>query len=56
MVRYNAIHTVPTLDASVLTVPDRHPEVIRLFCIWKAAEEIAMTEEIDPDTQEFLVS
>ena len=56
VVRYNAIHTIPAGDASVLTLPDRHLEVLRLFCIWKAAEEIAMSEEIDPDTQEFLVS
>lgn len=56
VVRYNAIHTIPSGDASVLTVPDRHLEAIRLFCIWKAAEEIAMAEEIDPLTAEFLVS
>jgi hypothetical protein len=56
VVRYNAIHTIPSGGSSVLTIPDRHLEAIRLFCVWKAAEEIAMTEEIDPDTREFLVS
>ena len=55
-VRYNAVHSAPSSDASVLTLPDRHLEAIRLFCLWKAAEEIFMAEEIDPDTREFLVS
>jgi len=40
----------------VLTVPDPHLEALRLFAIWKAAEEIFLSEEIDPDTREFLVS
>ncbi len=56
VVRYQSIHTIPSGDASVLTVPDNHHEVLRLFCIWKAAEEIFLAEEIDPDTREFLVS
>lgn len=55
-VRYHAIHTLPTGDASVLTMPDLHVEALRLFAIWKAAEEIYLAEEIDPDTREFLVS
>lgn len=55
-VRYQSIHTLPTSGASVLTIPDNHLEALRLFTIWKAAEEIFLSEEIDPDTREFLVS
>jgi hypothetical protein len=55
-ITYTAIHTLPTQDASVLTVPDIHLDALILFCLWKAAEEILMTEEIDPDSLEFLVS
>jgi hypothetical protein len=55
-VRYQAIHTLPAGDASTLTVSDMHLEALRLFCVWKAAEEIFLSEEIDPDTREFLVS
>ncbi len=55
-VTYTAIHTLPTSDNSVLSVPDIHLEVLILFCLWKAAEEILMSESIDPDSLEFLVS
>jgi hypothetical protein len=55
-VSYTAIHTLPTQDASVLTVPDIHLEALILFCLWKAAEEILMAEAINPDSLEFLVS
>ncbi len=56
VVRYHAIHTIPTGGSSVLTVPDQHLEALRLFCVWKASEQIFLSEEIDPDTREFLVS
>ena len=55
-VTYTAIHPLPTSDADVLTTPDIHLEALILFCIWKAYEEIAAAEEINPTTSEFIIS
>ncbi len=55
-VQFTKVHKALGADADVTDVPDNHLEAISIFAIWKAAEEIFMTEEIDPDTKEFLVS
>lgn len=55
-VTYTSIHPLPATDADVLTTPDIHLEALILFCIWKAYEEIAAAEEINPTTSEFIIS
>jgi len=55
-VSYTKAHKALSANADATTVPDRHLEALSIFCVWKAAEEIFATEEIDPDTREFLVS
>lgn len=55
-VQYTCLHEALVNDEEAVGIPDQHLEAISIFCIWKAAEEIFMTEEIDPDTKEFLVS
>ena len=58
-VQYTGLHTTfEDVDerGTETTVPSQHLEALSLFCIWKAAEEVFMTEEIDPDTKEFLIS
>ena len=46
---YAADHTVPTADTSVLTIPDIHLELIRLFVTWQAIKRVEINETADPD-------
>jgi hypothetical protein len=53
---YSADHTVPTTDASVLTVPDVHLELIRLFVTWQAIRRIEIEETADPDRKSMILT
>jgi hypothetical protein len=55
-IHYLMPHKALAADEDETTVPAQHLEALSIFCIWKAAEEIFLAEEIDPATAEFLVS
>ena len=44
---YESEHVYPTLDASNLTVPDKHIELLRLFVQWKAVSFLELAEAVD---------
>jgi hypothetical protein len=46
LIEYDTLHTVPASDAAVLTVPDRHIELLRLFVVWKAILQLEMDENV----------
>ena len=56
LIAYTVLHTIPTADNSVLTVPDIHLEALAMFCKWKAIEESEMEEMLNPDTTEFILT
>jgi hypothetical protein len=43
-------HTLPAADSTPLTVPDHHVEVLRLFCVWRCWQQLAleMSQSRDP--------
>lgn len=55
-IQFTKLHTIPTGDTSVLTVPDIHLEALQMFCKWKAIEESEMEEMLNPDTTEFILT
>lgn len=39
----------PVSDASTITVPDRHLDALKLYCLWQAALALEMEEARSPD-------
>jgi hypothetical protein len=48
-VEYHGDHDYPDLDADLLTVRDRHLELLALFVRWCTLQELASEEAKDPD-------
>ena len=53
---YSALHTVPLLDSDALTVPDHHLEALEGFVKWQAIQVLEMSEAVDPDIKNLLLS
>jgi hypothetical protein len=56
LVEFDTLHTIPTSDSTLLTVPDRHLELLRLYVVWKAASQLALDENVSVDRRRDLVN
>lgn len=43
-IEYETVHLVPTSDSIVISVPEHHLEIIRLYTMWRAAEFVETSE------------
>ncbi|MEW5797347.1 MAG: hypothetical protein AB1772_13460, partial [Candidatus Zixiibacteriota bacterium] len=48
-ITYQVAHDALSADADITTLPDRYLYLIELYVRWKAWQELATTEGIDPD-------
>jgi len=55
-ITYQADHDYPAADSTVLTVPDRHLELLVLFVRMAAAQEISAKQNMDPQVTTLLSS
>jgi hypothetical protein len=56
ILNYQTLHIVPSSDSDTLTVPEHHGELIRLYVVWKAAEMIEASIQIEPPRKAALLT
>lgn len=48
-IEYSSIHAIPSTDATTLTIPGNHFELLRLYVIWKAITQLELDENVSVD-------
>lgn len=56
LLRYTALHPLPTHDSAALTVPESHQEALKLFVQWQAIKLLELNQAANPDTTSLLLS
>ncbi len=51
-VEYETVHPVPQNDQEVITLPEHHLDVLRLYVLWRAAEQIEAQEAVSVDRKD----
>jgi hypothetical protein len=56
ILEYATVHAIPSTDATVLTIPANHLELLRLYIVWKAVTQLEMDENVSVDRKREMMS
>ncbi len=53
---YNTVHLAPTSDTMSLSIPGKHLEALKMYCVWQAVRKLEMDQSAEPDMTSLLLS
>lgn len=53
---HNTMHMIPTTDNMTISVPEKHQEALKMYCVWQAVRKLEMDQSAEPDMTSLLLS